>query len=204
MIEKITSEGKNIDEAINNILTQNNLTKDDIIIINEDEKSSLFKGKKAIITIIKKEDIKQYLKQFFKQLDNYLNVNIKCEILERDNIYDITLTSDNNAILIGKDGKNLEAIQVIVRNIINQNTNNSTKINIDVSNYKTSKMEKLEKEIEKIAKEVQNTKVAVKLDPMNSYQRMIVHTHISKYEDLISESIGEEPERYIVIKPKED
>lgn len=204
MCEKIEFEGKTKEDAIQNCLNDLQLTETDIIILDCEEKNSLFKGKKAIIKVIKKNDVKSYIKNFFYELSKYMNISITSEIIENDNIYSVTLVSDNNAILIGKDGKNLEAIQVVLRSIIKKIGNNLLKINIDASNYKAKKISNLEKEIDKIAEEVISSKVSVKLDPMNSYERMIVHNHISKFENLETESIGEEPERYIVIKYKEN
>lgn len=204
MCEKLEYEGKNIEEIIEKIQSELNLKKDDIIIINNEEKGSLFKGKKIILNFIKKAELKEYLKEFFKNLEKYMNIQINCEIKEEDNIYNIMLVSDNNAILIGKDGKNLDAIQTIVRTIIKRMTNNVVSINIDASNYKAKKINNLENEIKKIIDEVLKTKIDVKLDPMNSYERMIVHNYVSKFENLTTESIGEEPNRFIVIKYKEN
>ena len=204
MCEKLEYEGKNLEEIIQNCLTEHNIEEKDIIITESDEKNSLFKGKKNTAKIVLKKDIKEYLKEFFKTLAHYMNIEINCEIKENDNTFDVILVSDNNAILIGKEGKNLDAIQTIVRNIVKKITNNNAKINIDASNYKAKKISLLEKEVKNLAKEVLQTKVDVKLDPMNSYERMIVHNYISKYENLSTESIGEEPNRYVVIKYKEN
>ena len=73
-----------------------------------------------------------------------------------------------------------------------------------IKDYKVSKEKQLTKEIEKLAKEVIETKLDVKLDPTNSYDRRIVHNVISKYDNLVTESIGETPNRYVVIKYKKD
>ena len=70
--------------------------------------------------------------------------------------------------------------------------------------YKAKKINNLEHEIKKIVKDILDSKIAVKLDPMNSYERMIVHNYVSKYENLKTESIGEEPNRYIIIKYEEN
>ena len=78
------------------------------------------------------------------------------------------------------------------------------KINIDASNYKKKKEENFEREMKKIIKDVQNTHIEVKLDPMNSYNRRIVHNLASKFKNIKTESIGEEPNRYTVIKYEED
>ena len=75
---------------------------------------------------------------------------------------------------------------------------------MDASNYKRKKEQNFIKEIEKIIKEVLETKIDVKLDPMNSYNRRIVHNLVSDYENLETESVGEEPNRYTIIKYKED
>lgn len=204
MCEVIEIEGKNEQEINENITKELNLSKNDVVIIDSVEKSSLFKGKKIISKVIKKEDIKNYIKSFFSTLAKSFNISINCKIKNEENEFNILLISDNNAILIGKAGKNLNAIQVILRTIIKRMTNNKVKINIDASNYKAKKIENLENEIKKIIGEILETKVDVKLDPMNSYERMIVHNYVNDYENLKTESIGEEPNRYIVIKYRED
>ena len=76
-------------------------------------------------------------------------------------------------------------------------------MNVDVANYKVNKEKRLEREIKKIAKEVITSKIEAKLDPMNSYDRRLVHTIIAEYEDLETESFGENPNRYVVIRHKE-
>ncbi len=204
MCEKIEIEGKNLEEIINKLSNEFKLDRNDFIIINSEEKGSLFKGKKLIAQIIKKDDLKNYIRDFFKNLEKYMNVKINFEIKEENNNYNIMLVSDNNSILIGKEGKNLEAIQTIMRAIIKKLTNNNVSLNIDVSNYKAKKINNLEHEIKKIVKDILDSKIDVKLDPMNSYERMIVHNYVSKYENLKTESIGEEPNRYIIIKYEEN
>ena len=136
MCEVIEIEGKNEQEINENITKELNLSKNDVVIIDSVEKSSLFKGKKIISKVIKKEDIKNYIKSFFSTLAKSFNISINCEIKNEENEFNILLISDNNAILIGKAGKNLNAIQVILRTIIKRMTNNKVKINIDASNYK--------------------------------------------------------------------
>ena len=77
---------------------------------------------------------------------------------------------------------------------------NKIKINVDISNYKYEQTKKLEKNIKNIAKEVLKTKVDTSLDPMNSYNRRIVHTIVSEFSDLETESVGEGKERHVVIR----
>ena len=117
--------------------------------------------------------------------------------------YDISIRSDNNNILIGKDGKTLNAIQLILRQSFKELNQFDLRIIVDVSNYKAKKIKNLEYEVKKICKEVLKTKVEVKLDPMNSYERRKVHSVVAEFEGLQSISYGESPNRYTVIKIKD-
>ncbi len=204
MLNKMIFEGKTKEEAIENAQIQCNASKEDIIIMNEEVKSALFKGKKYIIEIITKQEVIKYIKEILKTISKYFNTEINIEVKESENIININLIAENNSLLIGKNGKNLESIQNYLRSIVNEKTNNNLKVNLDVSNYKKKKIDNLERQVKRIAKEVKNTKVEAKLDPMNSYERMIVHNAIAKFEELTTQSYGEEPNRYVVIKYKEN
>ena len=164
----------------------------------------LFKSKKYLCVAIKKEDIKNNIKSFCKELASKMNIDINVEIREEDNIFNVLLISDNNPILIGKDGRTINSLQLLIRQYLNKNGKFNIKVNLDVSNYKAKKVKNTEFEIKKIAKEVLKTKVEAKLDPMNSYQRRIVHSVVSNFEGLETESVGEEPNRYVIIRVKED
>ena len=128
MINKIVVEGKTKEEAIENL----KINTDEIIILNEEEKSALFKGKKVTLEVIKKEDIKNYIREVIDSIKKYSNLEINVEIKEEDNCYNVNLISDNNALLIGKEGKNLEAYQTYLRNLIKEKTNNMCKLNLDI------------------------------------------------------------------------
>ena len=106
--------------------------------------------------------------------------------------------------MIGKDGKTLNAVQLLLRQAVNNNTKFNIKINLDVSDYRLRKQKNLEYEIRQIAKDVLRTKVEAKLDPMTSFDRRIVHSVVGEFEELTSESFGEGLERHVVIKYKED
>jgi spoIIIJ-associated protein len=112
--------------------------------------------------------------------------------------------SNNNPILIGKNGQTLEALQNIVKNVVSNNVGIYPVVMLDVENYK----EKQEKRIERLAKdtarEVLRTKVEARLENMNSYERRIVHNILTDFKGIYTTSEGEEPNRYVVIKIKED
>lgn len=203
MITSYKYEGKNNEELLIDALTELKVTRDDVYFKQTTEEGKLFKAKKYIIEIIKKEDVINYIKKYINEFANKFGVKINSEVRETDGIINVMLVTENNALLIGKDGKNIDAIQILLRQAVCNQTNQNIKVLVDISGYKNKKNKNLEFEIKKICKEVLNKKVEVKLDPMNSYQRRIVHTVVSEFPNLKSESIGEAPNRYTVISYKE-
>lgn len=132
-----------------------------------------------------------------------MNIEINCEVRFVENVINVLLITDNNNIVIGKDGKTLNAIQLVLRQSLIELNNYNLKLLVDVSNYREKKTKHLEYEIKNICREVLESKIEVKLDPMNSFERRIVHSVVSNYPDLLSISVGEEPNRCTVIKYKD-
>jgi spoIIIJ-associated protein len=204
MVEIRQYEAKTKEEALEHALDELQVKQEDLFLKSEFIEGKLFKSSKYIVSVIKKEDIKVYIEQFFKNIANYMNINIECEIIESDNIFNVVLVSNNNAILIGKEGKTLNALQTLIRQAIKNNTTLLIKLNLDVSNYKLKKLKNIERLIRGIAEDVEASQISVSLDPMNSYERRLVHTLIAEYPHLVTESTGEGKERHVTIKYKED
>ncbi|MFU8786371.1 MAG: RNA-binding cell elongation regulator Jag/EloR [Candidatus Izemoplasmataceae bacterium] len=119
---------------------------------------------------------------------------------EQEIVYEVE--TEENPVLIGKNGKTLEGIQFYIRNLINVYTEDHKMVLVDIGGYKENRKKQLEILATKTAKEVARTKVPVKLTPMNAYERRIVHTKLADWRDVITKSEGENPNRYLVIKPK--
>lgn len=204
MLTLSKNEAKTLEEAYEKCTQQLGTDKNDLYVKETQTETKLFKQKKYIVEAIPKQTIINYIRNYIKELDKSFNIEIKSEINEQDGIIKVLLISNNNPILIGKEGKNIQALQSLIRNSIRNQIGMNIKVNIDASNYKKKKEQNLTKEIEEIIKEVLETHIDVKLDPMNSYNRRIVHNLVSKYENLKTESVGEEPNRYTIIKYKED
>ena len=117
-----------------------------------------------------------------------------------EDTYEITMYSDNNSILIGKNGQTLKALETMVRAKMNIEWNISPKIVLDVENYKEKRIEHLERLAIRLAKEVRATKVDAVLDNMNSYERRIIHNKLSNFKGVSTVSEGEEPNRHVIIK----
>lgn len=201
MLKKYVVEGKTEEENKNKFMEENNFASDEIIVIDILSDSSLFKGKKVTSTFTSKSDLKKFIKEYLIELGKLMNLSINVELRENEFGYNIQLICENNSILIGKDGRTISSIQTLLRQTVeNELKSSSIKINIDAANYKEQKLKKLEREVKRIAKEVLSSKVDVSLDPMNSYERRMIHNLIDSYKDLTTESIGEGKERHVVIK----
>ncbi len=203
MVEIKKYEAKTKEEALKNILDDLKVEEKDLFLKSEFIEGKLFKASKYIVSVIKKSDIKEYIENFFKEIGKYMNINIESEIIETDNIFNVVLVSNNNGILIGKDGKTLNSLQTLIRQAIKNNTGLGIKLNLDVSNYKIKKLKNIERLVRGIAEDVEASQITVSLDPMNSYERRLVHTIISEYPNLVTESIGEGKDRHVTIKYKE-
>jgi spoIIIJ-associated protein len=112
------------------------------------------------------------------------------------------IDSYENSLLIGFKGKTLEALQILLRNIISTYTKDHVITSLDIGGYRSNRARQLEILATKTAKEVVKTKVQVKLQPMNSYERRIIHEKLADWRDVYTESEGEGENRAIVIKPK--
>ena len=120
-------------------------------------------------------------------------------VMEED-VFSVKLFSNNNPILIGKDGRTLTSLQNLIRQTLSNQIKFNVKVNLDASNYRQKKERFFEKDIKNIINDVMRTKDEIKLDPMNSYKRRIVHSIASEYYNIETESFGEEPNRYVVIR----
>ena len=204
MITSYKYEDKVKENLKDKCLNDLNLTEDEVIIKEIEPDKGLFKNKKYQLIAYKKSDIINSIKEFINTLKEKFNIEINEEIMVRDNNFNVMLVSNNNPILIGKEGKTIEAIQVILNQYIKKQLEVDIKIYVDASNYKGKKLKNFEYEIKSIAKSVLKTHVDVKLDPMNSYNRRIVHNIVSIFPNLTSLSEGEEPNRFVTISYKED
>lgn len=197
-------EGKNKEEILKKILKELNCNQNDLFLKSEFIEGKLFKSSKYIVSVVTKKEIIEYISEYIQNLSRCMKINIESEILESEDIFKVTLVSDQNAILIGKEGRTLNSIQLLLKQSIKNKIGLSLKINVDVANYKVKKLKNIEYQVKKIISEVQSTKITAALDSMNSYERRFVHNLVSEYKNLTTESIGEGRDRRVTIKYKEN
>lgn len=204
-MEKNRFNGKNIEEAITNATIALQETQDNLIIRElETKKGGLFKSKKVEIEVIEKREVVKYIKEYLLKLLKDLGFTANIEVKNQNEVVKYTIYSDKDNLLIGKNGKNLKALSIITNQHILKELGTTLKFVIDVNEYKEKHEKSLESLAKRLAREVKNTKLEVKLDSMNSYERRIIHNALTNNKFVYTESEGEEPNRYVVIKPKED
>lgn len=201
-MKKYEYEGKTKEEALEKAISELKVNEKDLIINILEEKNSLLK-KNVKIEVINYNDLIDYIKETIIEITKLMGLTVNLEVRRREENLTIKIFSDHNAVLIGRNGKALEALQTIIRQIVHNETKEFISIILDVENYKDKRIKSLELLAKKVAKEVSQTKVETKLDSMNSYERRIIHSILSNNKYVYTESVGEEPNRCVVIKPKD-
>ena len=192
--------GKDKEKLLTELLEENNLEENQILYKLTEKKGGLFKGTTYTVTAVKLEDIIEYIKDFLKELLEKMGLEVSFESKIREEQLYIKMFSNNNAILIGKNGQTLTALQTIVRQAVSAKIDIPPYVILDVENYKDKKNKNIEYLAKKVAKEVKKTGIDTSLENMNSYERRIVHTILKDFEGITTTSEGEEPNRHVVIK----
>ena len=203
-MEKYKFQAKSEDGLLEKALEELKVKEEEVLTKTYEEKGGLFSGKKYTIEVVKLSDIAALGRDILKELLDSLNVEANVETKIREGKIKYEIFSKNNAVIIGKNGHILDSIQVYVRQAIFNAIDIYVDLSVDVENYKEKQNYFLEKKVKKLAREVTLSKVSIKLDPMNSYERKLVHEAIQGFKYVSSESEGEEPNRCVVLKYVED
>ena len=229
MEEKNIYEGKTSTEAIEKGLKALKLKREDVEInILKDEKRSFFsildprvvkveiikkektentevkikKEKKVMLKTdieMAKENISTFLEVFLRQISKE---ELSYEIKNDEYYITIEISGENTNSLIGYRGETLNALQVILSSVANKNIENKVRIILDISGYKEKRKKVLEELADKISKTVIKTGKKVTLEPMPAYERKIIHSRLQNNKKVITESVGEEPHRKIIVDLK--
>lgn len=204
-MEKHRYTGKTKEEAIQIAKEELQEVEENLFIKEISEtKGGLFKSKKVEIEVVEKREVIKHIKEYLIKILKDMGFSVNIEIKNKEEVPKYIIFSDNDALLIGKNGKNLKALSILVSQHLNNELGKNYKFNLDVNEYKEKREKTLERLAKRIGKEVRTTKVEAKLDSMNSYERRIIHNTLTNFKGVYTESEGEEPNRYVVVKPKED
>ena len=194
------STGKTLEEALEKVYIELNANQSEVIYKKEETEGKLFKSSSVKVTATTKRDLLKDMKEYVKKLVEGMGLNVEIETSLKDDIFSLKMYSENNPILIGKNGQTLKSLETIVKQKYLNDWNLFLKVNFDVEDYKEKRIAYLERLAVKTAKEVRATKVDVTLENMNSYERRIVHNKLAEIKGITTISEGEEPNRHIIIK----
>ena len=200
-MNKYVFEDKTLNDAKEKALKELNINEENLIILSEKENKGLLK-KSYVLEVSTIDDVILFIKKTLNEILKLMSIESNLEVRRRDNKIDIKIFSNNNSILIGKNGRNMKALQTIIRQIVKNYVPIKLMITIDVENYNDKRVRNLEYLAKNIAKEVANTKVETKLDNMNSFERRVIHNILSNNKYVYTISEGEEPNRHVIIKPR--
>jgi len=191
------------DSAIQQAAQELRVNKDFIELnVIEEKKSMLGLNKTYIVEAVVDFDVIkdgiEYLKILLENMQIEAIIEAK-QINNRQILFNIE--AKENPILIGKNGKTLDAIQTLLKNYINLYVEEYYVVLVDIGGYKEQRKKQLEILATKSAMDVVKTKIATKLGKMNAYERRIIHTKLADWRDVTTESEGDEPNRFVVIKP---
>lgn len=182
-------------------LAKNKLETENVIYnIEEVVEGKIFKSKMIKVTAESYEDLLEESTQYLKELLEKMGIEVNFETRITSEEIEITMYSDNNPILIGKEGRTLKSLELLLKTKLKNQWKEIPRINLDVLNYKEKRIESIERLAVKIAKEVRNTKIDATLDNMNSYERRIIHNKLANFKGVTTVSEGEEPNRHVIIK----
>lgn len=148
------------------------------------------------------EQQQEIIKNVLLDLLRHMDIQAELEIAVSEETLVFNLKTEDSAILIGQHGVNLGALQYLARVLVHKQLPESVHFIVDVEGYKKGREEFLRELARQAAARVRDTKESLLLKPMAAYERRVVHAEISKFSDVMTESVGEEPERRILIKPR--
>lgn len=223
MSNSIIAEGRTTNEAIEKGLKELNAKRDDVIIniIGNEEKRSFFsileptkikvelilknsiKSKKDDITDEELDNVLKIMEKFTYDFFGKLNINeLEIKLEKKDNKIYINVNGKDINHLIGYRGETLNCLQLIFSNVANKQLKNKCTVILDIENYREKRKVVLEELAEKISKTVIKNKKKIELEPMSAYERKIIHTKLQNNSKVKTYSVGEEPNRRIVVDLK--
>jgi spoIIIJ-associated protein len=198
--------GKTVQEAVNSALEELGADRDavDVEVIDEGAKGLFGIGSKSArvkVTLrdVQNEDGVGFLSSVFQKM----NVDVDIEKTEDEESIQLRVTGRDSGIIIGRRGETLDALQYLTSLVVNRKNENYKRVTIDIENYRQKREETLVKLAERLAERVIKYRRNVSLEPMNPYERRIIHSTLQNNNYVETYSVGEDPNRKVVITLKQ-
>lgn len=207
-MDYIEVTGKTVDDAITNALIQLETTSDKIEYEVIEKGSNGFLGllgkQDAVIKVRKKSNLLDDTYEFLNKLFAAMNMEVKSEIdyNEENRTMNIDFSGDEMGILIGKRGQTLDSLQYLISLVVNKESDAYIKVKVDTEDYRERRKQTLENLAKNLSYKVKRTRRPVTLEPMNPYERRIIHSALQNDRYVETHSEGDEPYRKVVITLK--
>ena len=203
-MEFVEFKGKTKDEALMQASVELGVPSTDLEyeVVSEETKGFLGIGSKPCIIKARRkktfiDEIREYLESLFKAMD--IDTEIQMKFDETENVLSINLEGPEMGILIGKRGQTLDALQYIISLAVNKKSESYIRVKLDTENYRARRKETLENLAKNIAYKVKRSKRSFALEPMNPYERRIIHATLQNDKYVSTRSEGEEPNRKVIV-----
>ena len=206
-MKHVNFSGKTIDDAINKAILELRITSEDLeyIVLEKGSSGILgFGSKPAVIEAWAKQTIAGTANDFLQSVFETMGmvVNVVSEYNEEERVLSLDLQGDDMGILIGKRGQTLDSLQYLTSLVVNKKTDEYVRVKLDIENYRERREETLENLARSIAAKVKKSHKPIVLEPMNPYERRIIHSCLQNDRFVFTSSEGEEPYRHVVVSPK--
>lgn len=148
------------------------------------------------------EEVEKIIKEFLAQVFSAMNLNVVVTVTFDEECVNVDLAGDDMGMLIGKRGQTLDSLQYLVSLVVNKNNEGYLRVKVDTENYRERRKKTLENLAKNVAFKVKRTKRPVSLEPMNPYERRVIHSALQNDRYVFTKSEGEEPYRHIVVMLK--
>lgn len=209
LTEKIEKSAKSKEEALELALAEFGATEDDVnvTVVEEASKGFLGLGTKDAVVSVELKDVAVFrAKKFLTEIFEGLKLEVKIDAKRTDDGIEIDLSGDSMGIVIGKRGETLDSLQYLTTLVANRGASKEqyAKVSLDTENYRQKRNEALVTLAERLADKVTRTGKRYTLEPMNPYERRIIHANLQSSETVTTFSVGEDPYRKVVIAPKNE
>ncbi|MED4534765.1 RNA-binding cell elongation regulator Jag/EloR [Metabacillus fastidiosus] len=205
-MKEITASGLTVDEAVKSALAELNVGTDEveISVISEGKRGffGLFGQKPATVHIKVKVNPVEESRKFLSDVIKKMNIEATIDVEQDGRQILFSIRGKEIALLIGKRGQTLNSLQYLTQLVANRYSKQYLQIIVDAENYRERRKATLSELAKRLARQVAKDKKEVKLEPMPSYERKVIHAALASIKGIKTSSIGEDPNRYIVISPK--
>ncbi|MCL2425039.1 MAG: protein jag [Oscillospiraceae bacterium] len=204
MLKSIEVQGRTEEEAIELALEQLNMSRDDVSVEIVEQAKTGFLGLKNTPAIVKvlyevREERSELVHTFLTGLFEHMDIDVSMDLTENDKSISVVLASKDPGALIGRRGETLDSIQSLTNYVINRGASNRCRVNLDAENYRQRRNETLENLASRTAGKVVKYRRNMTLDPMNAFERHVIHTFLQDNELVSTFSVGSEPNRRVVV-----